>query len=47
MDIGAPRRQYEIEPIEDPVPRREPSEPRSPDPVAPEREPAAPELVRS
>ena len=46
MDIGTPRRQYEIEPIDDPVPREEP-EPSSPEPVAPEREPALPELVPS
>jgi hypothetical protein len=48
MDIGTPRRQYEIEPIEDPVPREEPEpNPRSPEPVAPEREPSLPELVPS
>jgi hypothetical protein len=47
MDIGTPRRQYEIEPIEDPVPREEPK-PRSPEPVvAPERERSLPELVPS
>ena len=46
MDIGTPRRQYEIEPIDDPVPREEPS-PRSPEPVTPEREPTLPELVPS
>jgi hypothetical protein len=44
MDIGTPRRQYEIEPIEDPVPREEPK-PRSPEPVEPERKPSLPELV--
>jgi hypothetical protein len=46
VDIGTPRRQYEIEPIEDPVPREDPS-PRAPEPVVPEREPATPELVPS
>jgi hypothetical protein len=44
MDIGSPRRQYEIEPIEDPVPREDPK-PRAPEPVAPERESTPPELV--
>jgi len=39
MEIGRPERQYEIEPLEDPVPREEPVE--RPDP---EREPVLPAL---
>lgn len=39
MEIGRPERQYEIEPLEDPVPREEPEE--RPDR---EREPARPAL---
>jgi hypothetical protein len=35
MEIGSPERQYEIEPLEEPVPREEPAE----DPAR-EREPA-------
>ena len=38
MEIGRPERQYEIEPLEDPVPIEEPKE----RPAAPEREPAQP-----
>jgi hypothetical protein len=39
MEIGRPERQYEIEPLEDPVPREEPDERPSR-----EREPALPAL---
>ena len=39
MEIGRPEREYEIEPLEDPVPREEPEE--RPDG---EREPALPAL---
>ena len=39
MEIGRPERQYEIEPLEDPVPREDPDE----RPV-PEREPVTPAL---
>ena len=37
MEIGRPSRQYEIEPLDDPVPCDEPEEQQ-----VPEREPAAP-----
>jgi hypothetical protein len=37
MEIGRPERQYEIEPLEEPVPREKPNER-----PAPEREPARP-----
>jgi len=37
MEIGRPERQYEIEPLEEPVPRQEPAER-----PAPKREPARP-----
>ncbi len=43
MEIGRPERQYEIEPLEEPVPREEPSErpapPREREPVLPALEP--------
>jgi len=39
MEIGRPQRQYEIEPLEEPVPREEPDELPVPD-----REPATPAL---
>jgi len=41
MEIGRPERQYEIEPLEDPVPREEPDERPAPkrEPVRPAREP--------
>jgi len=39
MEIGRPERQYEIEPLVEPVPREEPDER-----TAPEREPAPPAL---
>ena len=42
MEIGRPERQYEIEPLEEPVPREEPAE--RPDL---EREPALPALEPS
>ena len=38
MEIGRPERQYEIEPLVEPVPREEDREERP----APEREPAPP-----
>ena len=41
MEIGRPERQYEIEPLEDPVPREEPEErpDREREPVLPALEP--------
>jgi hypothetical protein len=41
MEIGRPERQYEIEPLEDPVPREEPDErpDREREPVLPALEP--------
>ena len=39
MEIGRPQRQYEIEPLEEPVPREEPEQL-----PAPEREPDSPAL---
>ena len=39
MEIGRPRRKYEIEPLEEPVPRKEPEELPVPEP-----EPAQPAL---
>jgi hypothetical protein len=39
MEIGRPRRQYEIEPLDDPVPREDPEQL-----PAPERETAPPAL---
>jgi hypothetical protein len=41
MEIGQPERQYEIEPLEEPVPREEPAErpARDLDPVPPAPEP--------
>ena len=39
MEIGRPERQYEIEPLVEPVPREEPDERPTP-----EREPAPPAL---
>jgi hypothetical protein len=41
MEIGRPQRQYEIEPIEDPVPSELPEEERTaePEPASPAREP--------
>jgi hypothetical protein len=33
MEIGKPRREIVIEPIEDPVPREQPVEPAPPEPV--------------
>ena len=41
MEVGEPKRTYTVEPLEDPVPREEPSEP----PVGPEEEPSEPEEV--
>jgi hypothetical protein len=40
MEIGEPKREIVIEPVEDPVPRKAPSEP-----VEPEKAPAEPEKV--
>ena len=47
MEIGLPRREYVIEPLEEPVPHESPEEPATP--VAPEREPSkpTPDLVPS
>ena len=42
MDIGDPRREFTIEPVEDPVPRERPDEPAEPN-LLPEQEP---EIVR-
>ena len=41
MEIGTPERQYEIEPLEEPVPREEPAErpTREREPVPPALEP--------
>ena len=41
MEIGRPERQYEIEPLEDPVPREDPVElpAAEPEPVQPALEP--------
>lgn len=42
MEIGRPERQYEIEPLEEPVPRETPDERPAPEreqPVAPALEP--------
>jgi hypothetical protein len=41
MEIGRPERQYEIEPLEEPVPREEPKERPAPnsEPARPAREP--------
>jgi len=39
MDIGDPRRTYTVEPLEDPVPRREPVEPPVTEPRKAPREP--------
>jgi hypothetical protein len=41
MEIGRPERQYEIEPLEEPVPREEPDERPAPtrEPARPTREP--------
>ena len=46
MEIGPARRQYEIEPLEEPVPPAQAPD-EQPAPAAPRREPAepAPELV--
>jgi hypothetical protein len=43
MEIGRPERQYEIEPLEEPVPREEPDERPTPedDPVLPALEPVS------
>jgi hypothetical protein len=41
MEIGEPRREYTIEPIEDPVPREQPAE----EPVEPVLVPGEPEKV--
>jgi hypothetical protein len=38
MDIGEPLRIYTVEPVEDPVPRREPVPP-PPQPARPQEEP--------
>jgi hypothetical protein len=40
MDVGEPQREIEVEPIEDPVPREEPSRPDEPAPRVPEEVPA-------
>ncbi|HEY3766460.1 MAG TPA: hypothetical protein VGL44_14970 [Gaiellales bacterium] len=39
MDIGKPQRIYTIEPVEDPVPRREPLKAPAPPPL-PKKDPA-------
>src|SRR2546430_155796 len=45
MEIGRPQRQYEIEPLEEPIPRELPDEERiaspEPEPASPTREPVA------
>jgi len=45
MEIGKPRHTYEVEPLEDPVPRELPEE--APEPERPVEAPGGPEQVPS
>jgi hypothetical protein len=40
MDVGKPRRVYRVEPLKHPVPRKRERVERSPEKVAPAREPS-------
>lgn len=47
MEIGKPRRVYTVEPVEAPVPRKEPSPPERRPEREPAREPAEPAKASS